>query len=90
MTGNFLTSQTNGVAMSGKTIYSSDPNGSVTVNHNANGSNGLKIHAEGPITAVKNMNSSSNLIMETKSNLTFLGQIRLNTSSRILSKIRPY
>jgi hypothetical protein len=86
VTGKYLTSQTNGIAMSGKTIYSSDPDGSVNVNHNANGSTGLNIHAEGPITVDKNMNSSSDLTMETKSNLTFLGQIRLDTTSRILVK----
>jgi competence protein ComGC len=76
----YVTPKINGQGLSGKTIYST---GSITLDSNANNSLNLTVHAEGPVTVDKNMNSSSTLFLETKSDATFEGQIRLNTSSKL-------
>ena len=53
-------------------------------NGNENNKTNVKIHADGAITIHKNMNSGANVIIETKDHATFMQNVKIGGTSKIL------
>ncbi|WHY76358.1 hypothetical protein QNH20_19860 [Neobacillus sp. WH10] len=53
-------------------------------NGNENNKTNVKIHADGAITIHKNMNSGANVVIETKDHATFMQNVKIGGTSKIL------